>query len=407
MTGLGALCTRGDRSGHLERWYRENGMPTATMIPKESIPDISFRDVIRDLLGDAIESSPTDIEKYVSCPFKFFAVNALRANPRREYQISSPDVGSILHGLLTELVGKYINDENPDEGQYLETAAEALAKMKYNKIFTRDTRHAFLRKRLLQRAVDSFMILRNQVGKGEFKPIELEAAFGRNRAISAPVFSSEGHSIYLNGRIDRVDGAIIGDNEYFRIIDYKSSDRKLSLYKINEGLDIQLASYLMAYGMHSGTEPAGMYYFTTDKKIVGIDYGDEMETVYNNIISEGRMEGYTLNDAGVIKAMDCEAAEDSDVIPVKYNKKKEEFTNKVLQPETIKAIIGRVGEIITENTDRIYECDFPVEPVSADKPACTFCEFNDICGFDPRTPGSNFRYVKSVRDKDVVWSNNE
>jgi ATP-dependent helicase/DNAse subunit B len=70
-------------------------------------------------------------------------------------------------------------------------------------------------------------------------------------------------------------------------------------------------------------------------------------------------------------------------------------------------MLERVGQVITENADRIYNCEFPVEPVSADRPACAFCEFNDVCGFDPRNPDSSFRYVHPVKDRDVVWGKNE
>lgn len=406
MMGLEILSCRRDRSGPLERWYRENGLPIVTDVPGEVIPNIKFDAVIRKLIGDAIEVSPTDIEKYVDCPYKYFAGNALKINPRREYQISSPDVGSILHGIIKELVTKFIDDDKSDYDKYIEESSQILKDMKFSQIFNRDKRHGFLGERLVKRAVDSFMILKHQIQKGDFKPIVLEAAFGRNKAISAPMFLTEGHNVYLKGRIDRVDGAIIDDNEYFRIIDYKSSDRKLSLYKINKGLDIQLASYLMTYGMHSGTEPAGMYYFTTDKKLVQAEYGDNADAVYDSIVRESCMEGYTLNKPSVINAMDSEVKTGSGVIPVKYNAKKDEFSNKVLPPETIEAMTNRIGEIVSENTERIFSCKFPVEPVNADKTACTYCDYNDICGFDSRRPECKFRTVVNVRDKDIVWGNN-
>lgn len=422
VLGLDALSCRGDRSAAndgdrsashdgdrsaLGRWYSENSLPTVTGVPKEVIPQIEFSSIIRNLLGNAIESSPTVIEKYVSCPYKYFAGNALNAVPRKTYQISAPDVGSILHGILKDLVEKHISDEHENEAEYLEDAHMSLSNMKLAKIFKRDHRHGFLGDRLVQRAVDSFKILKRQVNAGEFKPIQLEAAFGRNKEIAAPRFSSAGHSMYLNGRIDRVDGALVGDEEFFRIIDYKSSDRGLSLYKINEGLDIQLASYMMAYEMHSGTNPAGMYYFTTDKKLMNVNYGDTPEDVTNSRAKESCMEGYTLNDRDVIIAMDSHIAEGGSVIPVKYNQKKDEFSKKVLDAGTIAAMTERVGQIVMENTDKIYNCEFPVKPVRAEITACTYCDYNDICGFNNKKPGCEYRIVHRVSDKDVVWGKNE
>lgn len=407
MIGLENISCQRDRSENLEQWYKENGVPILTDVHTESIIDIEFKTILHNLLGDEIESSPTTIEKYVSCPYKYFAESALRAKPRKVYEISPPDVGSILHNILKTLVENHINDEVFEHSKYLNEAKQEFSEMKLHKIFTRDTRHKHLGERLIKRAVDSFQILKDQVEKGEFKPIELEAAFGRNKNISAPMFTTGKNSIYLNGRIDRVDGALIGENEYFRIIDYKSSDRPLKLYKINAGVDIQLASYMMAYKMHSGTNPAGMYYFTTQKKLVDADYGIKLSEINSSVIKKGKMEGYTLKNPDVIKAMDVNIDGISDVIPVKYNSDKNEFSSKVISIEDIEFMNARISEIITENTKKIFDCEFPVTPISTDKTACEYCDFKKLCGFDIRKSDCSFRQIKSILDKDVVWGKNE
>ena len=100
LVGMDAISCRIDLSGNLERWYKENKIPIITNLTSDSIPNIDFKTILRDLLGEEIESSPTEIERYVSCPYKFFAESALMAHPRKVYEISSPDVGSILHNLL-------------------------------------------------------------------------------------------------------------------------------------------------------------------------------------------------------------------------------------------------------------------------------------------------------------------
>ena len=329
------------------------------------------------------------------------------AQPRRVYEISPPDVGSILHNILKGLVEKHLNDKEPDYEKYLKEADKELSQMKYHRIFTRDTRHGHLGLRIVRRAVDSFLILKNQFEKGEFEPIQLEVAFGRNKGISAPKFTAGDNSIFLKGRIDRVDGAMVGDDEYFRIIDYKSSDRPLKLYKINEGLDIQLASYLMAYERYSGTNPAGMYYFTIQKKLVEADYGIKINDVKNKADNKGKMEGYTLKNPDVIRAMDADIDGSSKVIPVKYNAKKGEYSSKLLSAEDIKLMTNRIGDIVTENTKKIFDCKFPVSPVNAEKPACEYCDYRKICGFDIRRPDCHYRQIKQVADKDIVWGKNE
>ena len=68
---------------------------------------------------------------------------------------------------------------------------------------------------------------------------------------------------------------------------------------------------------------------------------------------------------------------------------------------------NRISEIITENTKKIFDCVFPVSPVNTEKPACTYCDYKKICGFDSRRPDSNYRQIKPIADKDIVWGKNE
>ncbi|MCD6321932.1 MAG: hypothetical protein J7L77_02785, partial [Clostridiales bacterium] len=97
----------------------------------------------------------------------------------------------------------------------------------------------------------------------------------------------------------------------------------------------------------------------------------------------------------------------SKVIPVKYNAKKGEYSSKLLSAEDIKLMTNRIGDIVTENTKKIFDCKFPVSPVNAEKPACEYCDYRKICGFDIRRPDCHYRQIKQVADKDIVWGKNE
>lgn len=405
LTCTGIRTNGGDRSG-LARWYKENDLPIAGLISQDTPSEKGFEQILLKLLGNSIESSPTDIENYISCPFKYFAGNALRITERKDFEVSAPDIGSIIHNILKELVGKHINDEAIEREKYIGEAGETLDRMRIGRMFSRDKRFGYLGKRIATRAVESFILLKKQLEAGDFKPVELEAAFGRGRNIQAPQFTTGERSIYLNGRIDRVDGTIIDEDEYYRIIDYKSSDKPLKLYRINEGLDIQLASYLMAYGDHSGIKPAGMYYFTTKNQIINVDYGYIQEKVNEEKFSRARMEGYTVAIKDVYKAMDRGFEGKSDIIPVSYDKKNDRY-KKTLTEKEISSMTDRIREIISKNTEKIFRCEFPVEPVNARGTACEYCRYQSICGFDSKKPGSEYRQIFEVDDEDVNWGKNE
>lgn len=390
----------------LGRWYMENGLPVTGNTGDNQNDGLEFREVLLKLLGNVIESSPTVIENYIRCPYKYFAENALGILDRKDFNVSAPDIGSIIHSILKTLVGSYINDETADPEKYLSDAAKTLDNLKLGRVYSRDERFAYLGKRIASRAVDSFLILKKQLEAGEFRPIELEAAFGRGLSITAPSFSIGEHSIYLKGRIDRIDGTIIGDDEYFRVIDYKSSDKSLKLYRINEGLDIQLAAYLMAYESYIGTKPAGMYYFTTNNPIIAMEYGFNHDDLESKKFSNGKMEGYTLANADVYKAMDREFDISSEIIPVKFDKKNNKY-KKTLTEEEIGAMTDAVRSIIADSTEKIFSCEFPVIPVNAEGIACDYCSYKSICGFDIRKPGCNYRQIRKLEDEDVSWGMHE
>ncbi len=397
MSGLSALNSGAGGSNGLERWLRENGYLSDDHI-NGTLSEISFRDIAKELYGEVIESSVTALEAYAECPYKYFAGHSLYAQPRRTSGISPPDIGSILHDLLKHLVSTMLSDKDADYGMCLLEARKAFGDMRLKKVFGRDKRREYLGERLVKRAVDSYYILKKQIESGSFVPVELEAAFGRNKRIGAPCFAAGESHIYLRGRIDRIDTANINDKEYFRIIDYKSSDRKLKLFKINEGLDLQLASYLMAYGRHSGNVPAGMYYFTADRKPVKADYGIDTETIEGKLLKAGMMEGYTFDEPDVLRAMDGNIDKDSLTIPIK----------KILSPEQLNGMMDRVSELIVENTKSIYEGEYEANPIIIRKQsACVYCEYKSICGFDGRLPDYNYRYVSETKDEEVSWGKNE
>ena len=53
--------------------------------------------------------------------------------------------------------------------------------------------------------------------------------------------------IELIGKIDRIDTLKLDNKMYVRVIDYKSSQKDLSLNNIKEGISLQLLTYLATF----------------------------------------------------------------------------------------------------------------------------------------------------------------
>lgn len=407
MTGIAQAVKSKDEKSPLVRWYLENGYERFFEKQVDSLTEEEYRNVIRKLLGEVLETSATSLESYTACPYRYFAGHLLNAGERRIFSISPPDVGSILHDILRNLVSNFKDKKSAQYSDYLKEALKSFGELPISRIFKKNARMDYLGRRIVSRAVDSYLILQNQIDEGKFKPVEFEASFGRNKRLGAPYYQAGDSRVYLRGRIDRVDAAIINDTEYFRIIDYKSSYNELKLCRIKEGLDIQLPLYMMAYMNSTGTKPAGMYYFNASKKIVSADYDIKPEEIKEKIQRESRLSGYTLLNADVINAMDDNISKNSKHINVGINASGE-LTGKLISDNDISSITKIVEKHIIEKTGAIYEGQFEVNPVRYENTwACEHCGFKGICGFDKARADCRYRSISETKDKDLEWNDSE
>ena len=407
MTGLSYAIRNKSYNPGLVEWYLSNGFERFFCEKADSFSDMEFRAMIRSLLGEILETSATSLESYAACPFKYFADHILDAKERRIFSISSPDVGNLLHEIIKSLSMTYRDKVDPEYKEMIRTAENAFAEVPAGRIFSKNARLSYMGRRIVSRAVDAYLTIRRQIDEGDFKPVEFEADFGRNKRLGAPCYQTGDSRVYLRGRIDRVDAAMIKDNEFFRIIDYKSSHKDIRLCRIKEGLDIQLPLYMMAYMNDTGTKPGGMYYFDAAKKIVSVDYNTEPETIGDKIQEESKLIGYTLADADVIQAMDRNFSKNSRHISVRANAGGQ-LSGNLITEDDISAMSRVVERHIVEKTNSIYSGEYDVNPVRYQNSwACEYCDFKGICGFDRSAADCRFRSISETKDKDLEWEDSE
>jgi ATP-dependent helicase/nuclease subunit B len=89
---------------------------------------------------------------------------------------------------------------------------------------------------------------------GGFVPKEYEVKINSEYVISPT------SKIHFVGYADRVDSLKNGNDEYIRIIDYKTNKKIFSLDLVKEGFDMQMPLYLFSYCKNNEI-PAGIMYF--------------------------------------------------------------------------------------------------------------------------------------------------
>ncbi len=305
--------------------------------------------------------SPSQLETYAACPYKFFLADVLQLEPLGDLVLETDFArrGSLLHQVLATF-----------HRQHGESASE------WSALWRDESRFAAELKNVLQAAIEAMPregleaalleLDRRQIDKwtdlyrGQHekydgawskldeppRPTHFELRFGRKHAGEAghedphstdDAFQLDigGESINVAGRIDRIDVGRAGERTVFNVIDYKSGRRPtLTSEKIESGERLQLALYVMA--------AEALVFSAESDKPLWAGYWSMQGGVTTN-------KKYSLHCA-VESGEPTESWEE-------------------LRPK----VIARIGEIVRATR----RGDFPV--LSTDPNCTSFCEFKTVC----------------------------
>ena len=191
--------------------------------------------------------SASKLETYRNCPFKFLVTYVWRQQPAEAAgeDLDPMQRGSLLHRVLECFVQNHLEER-------LQASRYEVLQQELDAIFDKTWRE-LAEKGLLypgdfwqhDKELQRVLLHRWLQGEisyseaGELRPVFTELEFGRNGAGEMAV-EVNGRTIYLNGKIDRIDRA---GSKYF-VTDYKSGDAPKS--NAFADTDLQLPLYLLA-----------------------------------------------------------------------------------------------------------------------------------------------------------------
>ena len=226
--------------------------------------------------------SASVLEKYAACPFQFLGE---RIWTKQDYgdqgeEVAATSKGTLLHNTLAAFVKTYLqkkitqNDLGVLELRLNDIFEEECKKQVGNTIVDNELWH--LEKQRIWQTLkrwlrfecaeqEAWQNYTPQAVEWNFQPVELVL--------------SDGSSVFLNGRIDRLDG----DGEYIFITDYKQSSTPAA-GGINKGLDMQMPIYMLAVNKNyeGGKAVAGESYLSLkdDKRSAAVVF---TETGYKKL----------------------------------------------------------------------------------------------------------------------------
>ena len=392
------------------------------------------RDTTRGLYSRHMRTSVSKLERYINCPFSYFVEYNLAAKPRKLYEATAVDMGNIYHDILAQFGGMIQQIDafnNIDESKVTEmvnTAIDATLNDPKNQILGSSGKYKHYAQRMRDISHISATVLAKHLQSGDFSLAFNEVAFSDfaksedGLSLGAIEIPLDDISMLLDGRIDRVDMGEVDGDEYVKIIDYKSGQRRFSLSEVFHGLDMQLLIYLYAFiqklsetrGQSFSRKilPAAAFYFNLLNPVVAFGQGFEGDddAIKAEILHSFRMSGIVLEESGVIYAMDRDLDTDSHIIPVSLKKastrdelllKKESGT---ISAKGFFALMDHVVDAAKKAGRDILSGHISAAPAKhRDKHPCRFCDYRSICKFDAADgQRGGYRHMQYLKNDEVI-----
>ncbi len=361
--------------------------------------DISENVAVKLLGLDAeeIPLSVSRIEKYNQCPYSFLLDYGLKIKPRKEYAMEAVDIGSLMHSVIEKASKVAAEDENGIKNLDRKKCEDivnsvfdeaVLEVSEEGDIFLGTERSAYITAKMKRIASNELDNISNQLKLNMLKPYGFEMMYGYDDDDSLPpveVDCSEGFKVLLRGKIDRVDVGIVAEDMqsepavYFRVIDYKSSAKNVTVGDIVNGIKIQLITYIEAVsnGLAKMPEykdkkivPASAFYYVFEKDVEKLS--ERFDGNFAEVESDKFMKGLYLAKEDLMYSLHGGAMD----IP------KNIMGSQYAVPEGgFEKLFDSAKVAVKKSAENMKKGKFPVRPIinrDGTMP-CRFCDYCSVC----------------------------
>lgn len=350
-------------------------------------------DTAQLLFGKNMYISPSKVEEYYKCPFRYFCRYGLKAMPIGKVAFDPRQNGLLIHYVLENLVSEYGGEKlfamSFNERRDAVSAVTDRYIEKY--VGAKDS----IDKRLLyslERSKDTICEILERLGpefsECKFVIRDVELKIGNDAQIKPYLLEVPGGgSVNLHGIVDRVDTMTDENGKtYLRVLDYKSGGKDFKLNDVLSGLNIQMLVYLMCL-FENGKErygdfiPAGILYISAKagKNSLGRDADEAL--IAKERKKQGKMKGIVLGEDDVIFAM--EGSGTGSMIDAKLDKNGE-IKGSVYNLEGFKLLHKAVDKIVKEMASSLHSGKVDALPIygGSYKKTCEYCDYKFVCGHE-------------------------
>lgn len=379
-------------------------------------------DLAKKLYGEHLFVSVSQLETYYRNPFEYFLRYGLRLRVRPEFAMTPADTGSLDHATL-DLVFKQLAEQHLRLGdldaaqlqQLVSDVVDSLVAQPGLEILTTSLQGAYAKRRIQNVLIAVLTAIRRQQMASRFATQKTELPFGAGDQAQqlAPIVLPIGNhrQVSVRGKIDRLDTVNLNGDEYFLVIDYKSSKHVFTPLEAYYGVAMQMLTYIDAVENDLdqkgvANRPAGALYMHMHKKPVAYQTNPDAialahEKAYKLqgllVLPDDQDQALTLAeqfDAGL-----ADAGFTSNIVQI-GTKKNGEFsarTNAISQP-ALQLYLQHNRRAIIHAAQAILAGNIALAPLQfkSEATVITQSDYQAIMLFDPATEHDRYHHVDSL-----------
>ena len=366
---------------------------------------------IRQLYGNHLNLSASQIDKQADCRFAYFLKYGLRAKEQKAATVDPAEFGTYVHYVL-EHTSRDIRDKGgfkavslADTMEIARRHSEDYTNIHFSQI--QSERISYLFRRNNQELMMVVEELWNEFQHSSFEALDFEVAFGDQMQMPAIQIQGSNMQAQLRGFVDRVDVWKQDDQNYFKVVDYKTGKKDFDYCDVFNGLGLQMLLYLFALeqagevllGEHP--VPAAIQYFPARVPVLSADRELTVEEIEKERQGHWKRKGLVLLDEDVLHAMD-----DSEGYTRLSCKVKKDGTvsGDVATREQLKLLCGYVFHLLGNMVDDIASGNVTPNPYTRGNShnACRFCPYGAVCHCTSVSDRRNYKMMSSQRFWDEI-----
>jgi len=337
------------------------------------------------LFGKNMKVSATKVEDYHHCQFYYFLRHGLNIKERKIQTIDERVEGLIFHYVLENIITEY---STKALSAFSKTKIRKIVKDKVEKYIQSDLGNMSNRMNfivnsycrtieiLLERMLD-------ELQNSSFEPVCTELEIGKD--INAyEIMLDDNGKVEIVGKVDRVDKMIGQNNDFVRVIDYKTGSVDFDLNDCLYGTRLQMLLYLKSIcnsiSKFSGL-PAGVLYFPARIGSGNLNRNASEDEIENQSILNGKLGGFVIDTPEVLEGID--STKRYIWLNVKIDKNGKLFGNGLISLETLNLLHNKIDQIINEMGINLHEGKVPISPLTDSEKEtpykCRYCGFSSIC----------------------------